>query len=372
MAGKDYYDILGVKRDAGEEEIKRAFRRLAKKHHPDRNKGDKDAERRFKEINEAYSVLSNSKKRAQYDQFGKARAQGFTGEGFWDAFRSAREGQPSGAERTEWGDAGGLGDIFSQFFRRESPYGARTWRSGPTRGEDTEIGIHIPFETAVHGGTISVTVPSTFACSQCGGTGAQPGSRTTTCPTCRGTGSTQAAQGAFAFSRPCPRCFGRGEVITTPCSQCGGSGQSQQTRRFNIHIPRGIQSGQQIRLAGQGQPGREGGPNGDLLVQVDVEPHAEFKRKGNDIHSDATINVVQAMLGTRLQVNTLSGAASVRVPPGTQPESTLRLRGKGIAAADGTTGDHYVTVHVTVPKNLSESQKQALREFARSVNLTVD
>jgi molecular chaperone DnaJ len=372
MAGKDYYEVLGVKRDAGEDEIKKAFRRLAKKYHPDRNKGDKDSERRFKEANEAYNVLSNSKKRAQYDQFGKARAQGFTGEGFWDAFRSARGGKAPGAERMEWGDAGGMGDIFSQFFRRESPYGARTWRSGPTRGEDTEVSLRVSFETAAHGGKVSVTVPSVFACTQCGGSGAQPGSKTITCPTCQGTGNTQTAQGAFAFSRPCPQCFGRGEVITTPCSRCGGSGQAQQTKRFNINIPRGIQSGRHIRLAGQGQPGREGGPNGDLLIQVEVEPHAEFKRKGNDIHSEATVNVAQAVLGARLQVNTLSGVVSVRVPHGTQPESTLRLRGKGITSPDGRTGDHYVTIHVALPKNLSDSQKEKLKEFARSAGLSPD
>lgn len=376
MAGNDYYEILGVKRDAGEEDIKKAFRRLAKKFHPDRNKGNKDSERRFKEINEAYNVLYDSKKRAQYDQFGKARAQGFTGEGFWDAFRSAKGRKQPDSERMEWGnggmgDAGGIGDIFSQFFRRESPYGARTWRSGPTRGEDAEVSIRVPFETAVHGGKVSVAVPSVFACSQCGGSGAQPGSRTSTCPTCHGTGNTQTVQGAFAFSRPCPQCFGRGEVITTPCSVCGGSGQVQQTRRFNITVPKGIESGQHIRLAGQGQPGREGAPNGDLLVMVEVEPHAEFERKGNDIHSEVTINIAQAVLGAKLEVNTLSGTVALRIPAGTQPGNTLRLRGKGMTSADGRTGDHYVKVNVVIPKNLSDSQKEKMKEFARAAGLAI-
>jgi len=375
MADKDYYDILGVKRDASTEEIKRAFRRLAKKYHPDRNKSDKDAEKRFKEANEAYNVLVDAKKRAQYDQFGKARSQGFTGEGFWDAFRSARGQAGPRAERMEWGrqaDIGDLGDIFSQFFRRESPFGARTWRTGPTRGEDVEARIRVPFEMAVHGGKVSVTVPSTFACDQCGGSGAQPGSRTSLCPSCGGSGNVQTAQGAFAFSRPCPQCFGRGEVITTPCTRCGGSGQAQQTRRYNIRIPQGVQSGQIIRLAGQGQPGREGAPSGDLLVRVEVEPHSEFKRKGNDIHSEATINMVQAALGTQLRIRTINGTAAVRVPAGTQPESRLRLRGKGIVGPDGSSGDHYVTIHITVPGDLNEAQKAKLREFARLTGMDID
>jgi molecular chaperone DnaJ len=372
MAGKDYYDILGVKRDAGADDIKRAFRRLAKKHHPDRNKGDKEAERRFKEINEAHDVLSDPKKRAQYDQFGKARAHGFTGQGFWDDFRSARGGPPPGAERGEWQDIGGLGDIFSQFFRRESPFGARSRHGGPARGEDVEVAVRVPFETAVHGGKISVSVPSVFACDQCGGSGAQPGSRTSACPTCHGAGHVQTTQGTFAFSRPCPRCFGRGEVITTPCSRCGGSGQLPQTRRFNIRIPQGTPSGRVIRLAGQGQPGQDGGPKGDLLVQVEVEPHPEFKRKGNDIYSEATVNVAQAMMGTRLRVNTVSGPATVSVPPGTQPESSLRLRGKGVTGPDGNNGDHYVTIHVEVPKRLSDPQKEKLREFAKAAGLPLD
>ena len=370
MPGKDYYEILGVKRDAGEQEIKRAFRRLAKKHHPDRNKGDKAAEARFKEINEAHSVLIDPKKRAQYDRFGEARAHGFTGSEFWEDVRHA-QGAP-GEETFSWGDAGGLGDIFSQFFRRESPFGARTWRAGPTRGEDVEVMAHIPFDHAVRGGRMAIRVPGVFACKKCGGGGAQPGTKAQPCPECHGTGNVQAVQGAFAFSRPCPRCFGRGQVIGTPCGQCRGSGQEQATRRYQVNIPRGVRNGQRIRLAGQGQPGREGGPSGDLFVEVRVAEDAEFTRKRNDVFSEATIDMVKAVLGTRVRVRTVQGEAVVRVPAGTQPGDRLRLRGRGIVAADGGKGDHYVTMRVTTPRNLTEEQKDLLRKLGRTMGSEPD
>ena len=368
MADKDYYEILGVKRDAGEAEIKKAFRRLAKKHHPDRNKGDKAAEQRFKQINEAHSVLIDKEKRAQYDRFGEAREHGFAGTDFWDLFRHGR--RPSRAETFSWDDFGGSGDIFSQFFgREESPFGTRTRRTGPMRGEDIEVSADVPFDLAVHGGTMRLAVPGEFPCKKCGGTGARPGTKRQTCPLCHGTGNVQAIQGAFAFSRPCPRCFGRGEIISEPCTSCRGSGQVESTRRYHVKIPQGVKNGQRIRLAGQGAPGRNGGPSGDLFVNVTVAEHPQFTRKGNDVYGETTVNMAQAALGARVRVSTVKGDANVTVPPGTQPGDRLRLRGRGITSSDGRSGDHYVTVRVTTPRNLTDEQKDLLRKFAESAGL---
>jgi len=360
MPGKDYYEILGVKRDAGEQEIKRAFRRLAKKFHPDHNKGDKAAEARFKEVNEAYSVLIDKQKRAQYDRFGEARARGFTGTGFWDEF-SGGAGQRFTRE-----DLGGMEDIFSQFFRRESPFAGRAQREGAVRGQDLTVNVEIPFDRAVSGGRMSIAVPGTFACKKCGGSGAEPGTKAETCPQCGGTGNVQTVQLGFAFSRPCPECFGRGQVITTPCAQCHGAGEVQTTRRYQVKIPRGVRDGQRIRLAGQGKPGRNGGASGDLFVEVRVGRHAEFRRKGNDIFSDVTVSMVQAALGARVRVGTVQGDTMMTIPPGTQPGTRLRLRGRGIASPDGDRGDHYAVIRVTTPRNLTEAEKELLRKFAEA------
>ena len=368
MAGKNYYDILGVKRDASKAEMRKAFRKLAKKHHPDRNKGDKASEARFKEVNEAYNVLNDDEKRKQYDTFGQVRDQGFSGgQDFWSAFGGGRAGggRPGGAqaESFSWG---GVGDIFSQFFRRESPFGAggASRRAGPMRGEDIEANVTVPFDMAVSGGKAKITVPGTFACKTCAGTGAKPGTKPQPCSLCHGTGSVQDVQGGFAFSRTCPQCFGRGAVVGSPCSDCRGTGQVQQARRYQVNIPRGVRDGQRIRLAGQGQPGSNGGPNGDLYVRAQVARDARFARKGNNVHSEVTVTMVQAALGTRVDVQTVQGKASVRIPPGTQSGDPLRLRGKGITSADGRTGHHVVTVRVMTPKDLTPEQKELLKKFA--------
>lgn len=369
MAGKDYYETLGVKRDASEADVRKAFRRLAKKHHPDRNKGDKAAEQRFKEINEAYSVLSDKEKRAQYDRFGEARERGFAGTDFWDLFRQGRSRGSRRAESFSWEDLGGSGDIFSQFFGHESPFGARARRAGPMRGEAVEVSVEVPFDVAVRGGSMGIAVPGTYLCRTCRGSGAKPGTKSQTCQLCHGTGNVQEVQTGFAFSRPCPQCLGRGEVISEPCKSCGGSGEVQTTRRYQVKIPPGVRNGQRIRLAGQGQPGRSGGPSGDLLVKVHVKGHPEFKREGNDVHGEATINMVQAALGTRVRVSTVRGDAQVTVPPGTQSGHRLRLRDRGVTSADGRTGDHYVTIQVTTPRDLTDEQKELLRKFAQSAGL---
>jgi molecular chaperone DnaJ len=377
MPGKDYYEILGVSRAATEEEIRKAFRRLAKQYHPDRNKGDKNAERRFKEANEAYSVLHDKQKRAQYDQFGEARDKGFTGNDFWENMNRRRGRRPGPAEsgeeeRFQWEDVGDAGDIFSQFFRRESPGGWGARQSGPAQGEDVEAVLEAPFETAISGGKMAISVPGVEPCARCGGSGAQPGTKSQTCPVCHGAGNVQAFQGAFAFSRPCPRCFGRGQVISAPCSDCNGAGQTQRARRFNVSIPRGAQDGQKIRLAGQGRPGHNGGPAGDLYIELRVADHPDFRRKGLDIHSDVHVNIVQAALGARVSVRTVTGQAAVRIPPGTQPGAVLRLKGRGVTSSDGVAGDHYVTVHVDVPARLSPRQAELLREFANESGLPAE
>ena len=375
MAGKDYYEILGVDRKAGEKDLKKVFRRLAKKYHPDRNQGDKEAERRFKEVSEAYNVLSDKKKRAQYDRFGSVRDHGFTGSEFWDDFQragGAKRGGKGGREQFSWSDLGGLGDIFSQFFQRESPFGGQTRRRGPSRGQDVEALVEVPFEQAVAGGSMAITVPGVFECAACGGTGAKPGTRATTCPQCKGTGGAQEVQGGFAFSRPCPRCYGRGRIITTPCPACKGAGQEQATRRYQVKIPKGVRSGQKIRLAGQGRPGAEGGPRGDLLVEVRVRSHPVFRRRGNDVTSEIAVHVAQAALGTRVKVKTVDGSAAVRIPPGTQSGARLRLRGRGIASPDGARGDHFVVVRVETPRGLSEQQKVLLRQLAESAGVQAE
>jgi len=371
MAGKDYYEILGVKRDASKDDIRKAFRKLAKKFHPDRNKDDKDAEARFKEVNEAYNVLNDEKKRRQYDTFGRLRDEGFSGgQDFWQSFGGGRPGGRGGKRRASasWGD---FGDIFSQFFRKASPFGG-PGRAGPLRGEDVEASVTIPFDLSVRGGKIAMNLAGHAPCETCKGTGAQPGAAVQECPLCHGTGTVQESQIGFAFSRTCPQCFGRGTVIATPCRECRGTGRTATRRRLRINIPRGVADGQRIRLAGQGEPGKNGGANGDLIVRVNVADDEHFRRKGNDVYSEATINMVQAALGTTIEVRTVQGRASMRVPAGTQSGARLRLRGRGVTSADGRTGHHYVTIRVAIPRKLTAEQKALLRTFARSAGLEAD
>ena len=370
MAQKDYYRILGVSENASQEEIKRAYRRLAKKYHPDANPGDPSAAERFKEINEAHEVLSDPQKRKQYDDLRHFASTGFTGRGFEQGFdfNEFLRQFGGGARTFTFEDLGGLGDfgdIFSAIFDRGETF--RSQRYGPRRGEDRYSEIEIPFDLATKGGKTVITVDREEVCSRCGGSGAQPGSKSQTCPQCGGQGTISMIQGAFAVSRPCPRCFGRGEIITQPCASCGGTGRTIARKRISLTIPEGTEDGSTIRLRGQGQPGFAGGPPGDLILKVRVLPHHFFKRKGLDIFCEVKISLEQALLGTKLKVKTVNGRQAIlRIPPGTQPGTTFKLKGLGVKS-DSRTGDQYVTVNVELPKNLSSEQQALFKKFAESL-----
>ena len=364
MPQKDYYQILGVSENASDEEIKKAYRDLAKRYHPDRNPGDKQAEERFKEITEAYEVLKDPEKRKQYDQLRRMQQSGgFTGaEGF--DFSHFRQGFGGGAHAEEGFGGFGFEDLFSQFF--DQGEFIRQERYGPQKGEDLYAEVTIPFDMSVKGGTITVQVPRHEVCPRCAGTGAEPGSKVQTCPVCKGTGVVSEGLGGFAFSRPCPNCQGRGKIISQPCRQCGGSGRVQVVRTIRLNIPPGVEDGQTLRVPGQGEPGAAGGRPGDLYVKVRVKEDRFFKRKGANVYVEVPISFVQAALGTKIRVRTPHGKkVELRVPPGTQPGTTFRLRGMGLRTRNAQ-GDMYVTVKVTIPKQLTERQKQLLREFQRA------
>jgi molecular chaperone DnaJ len=367
MPEKDYYKILGVSPEASAEEIRKAYRRLAKKHHPDRHKGSKAAEARFKEITEAHQVLSDPQKRRQYDQLREAGMHGWgpqTGPGagggaYEDMFRNAAwTGKGINFE-----DLGGLGDIFGRMF---GGAGRGASRAATQRGADAVSTITIPFETAARGGKVEVRIPREKPCPTCAGSGAAPGSRAETCPQCRGSGQVLSGQGAFSVARPCPRCFGRGKIIQKPCGVCRGSGTVEEPARVEVAIPRGVQDKQKIRLAGLGEPGVAGGAAGDLLLEVNVQPHARFRRKGRDIYSKARVGMADAALGTKVDVETMHGMVSVSVPAGTQPGQRLRVPGYGLETSDGRKGDHYVEVQVAIPRKLTAEQRRLLEELRRA------
>ena len=372
MTQEDYYEILGVKADAGADEIRKAYRRLAKKYHPDRNKNDKGAEQKFKEISKAYDVLSDRKKRAQYDQFRRLGKQGYGGAGF-DVFQQFGGFDPRAASRggreirfEDLGGVGGLGDIFHDLF----DFGghARTSRYQPQKGQDVYLRIDIPFETAIHGGKTRVRIPEEETCPVCKGTGAQPGTKMKKCSVCGGSGRLQEGQGAFAFSRPCPNCYGRGKIVQKPCAACHGSGVVRKKKAISARIPPGIKNDAKIRIRGHGKPGIAGGPRGDLFLRIHVLPHGKFKRKGDNIYTECTVNMVQAILGSKVEVDTLDGKIKLRIPPGTQPGSKLRLKGRGVAA-DGRTGDMYVVIKVKLPAKLTAPQRELLLQFAKSAGI---
>ena len=361
MADKrDYYEVLGVSKGASGDDIKKAFRKMSKKYHPDLHPGDKEAEEKFKEVNEAYQVLSDDEKRQRYDQFGHAGVDGnagFGGGGFGGF------------------DMGDLGDIFGGFGDIFGFGGGRSRRNGPKRGSDLSQYINLSFEEAAFGCKKQINITKNETCSDCKGTGAKPGTQPVTCSQCNGTGQVQQRrQTMFGFSSvitECPTCHGRGKIIKEPCTSCRGTGSVRKNKTVEVNIPAGIDNDQVMRISGAGNSGTNGGPNGDLQLYIKVKPHEIYRRDGFDVNVTFPISFVQAALGSTLKVPTLHGVVEYDIPEGTQTNTRFKLKGKGVPILHGRgNGDEYVTVTVEVPKNLSQKQKELLREFDDDSNYT--
>ena len=358
---RDYYEVLGVQKGASEEEIKKAYKKMARKYHPDLNPGDKDAEEKFKEVNEAYEVLSDSEKKARYDQFGFAGV---------DPNFGAGGGGYGGGAGFDFGD---LGDIFGSFFGGGFG-GGQTRRNpnAPQRGESIRMNLTISFEEAAFGCEKELELDRYESCETCHGSGAAPGTSPETCPDCGGSGVVQTRRqtpmGVFASTAPCSRCGGRGKIIKEPCKDCRGSGMVRRRRKIQASVPAGIDNGQTISIRGQGHAGKNGGPEGDLLVTITVRPHELFRREGTSVLCEAPITFPQAVLGAELEIPTIDGKVKYDIPEGTQSGTTFRLKGKGIPALNGRgRGDQYVTVYIETPRNLNREQKEALKKFAEAV-----
>lgn len=357
---RDYYEVLGVSRGASEDEIKKAYKKMARKYHPDLNPGDKTAEEKFKEVNEAYEVLSDADKKARYDQYGHAGVDpNFGAGGFGGGFDGSF-------------DFGDLGDIFGSFFGGGFGGGRRTNPNAPQRGESIRMSIAISFEEAAFGCEKAVTVERYETCDTCHGNGCAPGTSPEVCPDCHGTGTVQVRRqtpmGVFATSSPCPKCGGKGRIIHQPCKDCRGSGMVRKKKTIQASIPAGIDNGQTISIRGQGNAGKNGGPAGDLLITITVRPHELFRREGTSVLCEAPITFTQAVLGAELEIPTIDGKAKYTLPEGTQSGTTFRLKGKGIPSINGRgRGDQYVTVYIETPKNLNKEQKEALKKFAETM-----
>lgn len=362
---KDYYAALGVPKDASQADIKKAYRTLARELHPDKNPGDAKAEARFKEISEAYDVLSDEKRRREYDEaralFGSG---GFHPGGFGSSrFQTGPGGMPFdlGDLLGTGGRVGGLGDLLGGLFGGRSQ---RPGRTAPQRGQDVETEATLDFVEAVSGVTVPLRMSSPGACQNCHGTGARPGTTPRRCPACLGTGMVTRNQGAFAFSEPCRECRGTGQIVDDPCPQCRGSGVTTQTRVITVRIPPGVKDGQRIRIAGKGVPGERGGPPGDLYVVVHVRAHPLFGRSGDDLTLTLPLSYVEAALGTTARVPTLDGVVTLKVPAGTSGGRTFRVKGRGVPRRDGSHGDLLVTVEIAVPRKLSPEARKALEALA--------
>ena len=367
MANKDYYEALGVKPNASQDDIKRAFRKLAKKCHPDTHPGDKAAEKRFKEISQAHEALGDPRKRKQYDQMREAAKFGFDPRGFSGACRG-QGGKAGGVSFEElFGGLGGLGDVFGSFFDKNPGPGTQQERA--RQGEDAAFEVDVSFNEAVSGGARVVAVPLKRNCSTCHGSGTKPGTQPQVCLKCGGTGKVTLSQGAFGVSRPCSTCYGRGTIITTPCSACRGTGTKTAQKKVRVNIPAGISDGAKLRLAGQGHSGLAGGPRGDLVLTIRVTRHPTFRREGADIYSEVTINLAQAVLGATIDVPTIDGTAKLKVPSGVSTGAKLRLRGQGVKGKSGHKGDQYVTLKVQTPTELNGEQKKAFEAFAKASGL---
>ena len=357
VSKRDYYEVLGVPKTATQDELKKAFRKLALKYHPDRNKDNPEAADKFKEANEAYSVLSDEQKRAQYDQLGM------------DAFEQMSQGGGAGAD--PFGGFGGaqgfdMEDLFGTFFGGGA--GRSRANNGPRKGADLRTDIEISFEEAAFGIEKEISINKDDTCPHCGGNGAEPGSKIETCSDCQGKGYTRVVQntmfGQMMNERPCNKCRGQGKIISTPCKECRGKGTVRTNKKLKIKVPAGVDNGSRMRVANEGEAGTKGGGYGDLYVYLHVKPHKYFERDGTTILCEVPINIVQATLGAEIKVPTLDGQVTLKIPEGTQPGKVFRIKGKGVASLrGGQRGDQYVTIKVVVPTKLSEKQKDALRKF---------
>ncbi len=355
MAKRDFYEILGVAKNASEADIKKAYRRAAQKHHPDRNPDDKESEEKFKEAKEAYEILSNAQKRAAYDQFGHAgvdQSAGGGGGGFGGA-----------AGGGNFSDV--FGDVFGDIFG-----GARAGGGGQRvyRGADLRYNLDLNLEEAVRGATVKIRVPTLVKCKTCEGSGAKKGTSPVSCTTCGGRGQVRIQQGFFSLQQACPHCQGSGHIIKDPCSDCHGQGRVHEQKTLSVKIPAGVDNGDRIRLAGEGEAGESGGPSGDLYVQIKVRPHAIFTREENNLHCEVPISFANAVLGGELDVPTLDGRVKLKIPPETQTGKSFRLRGKGVKSVHGGgVGDLICKIEVETPVNLSRKQKELLEEFQRAM-----
>ena len=357
---RDYYEVLGIQKGASEDEIKKAYKKLARKYHPDMNPGDKEAEEKFKEVNEANEVLSDPEKKARYDQFGFAGVDPNYGAG-------AGGGAYGGGF-----DFGDLGDIFGSFFGGGFGGGQRRNPNAPQRGESIRASVSVSFTEAAFGCEKSVTLERSEQCPTCKGNGCAPGTTPEICPDCHGTGTVQTRRqtpmGVFASNGPCRKCGGTGRLIHQPCPDCRGTGAVRKRKTIKVNIPAGIDHGQTISLRGQGNAGRNGGPAGDLLITVMVQPHELFRRDGVDVFCEAPITFAQAVLGAELKIPTIDGKVKYSIPEGTQTGTVFRLKGKGIPVLNGRgRGDQYVTVTIETPRNLNKEQREALRRFSETL-----
>ena len=353
---KDFYAILGVPKDASQQDIKKAYRKLAQQYHPDAKPGDRSAEERFKEIGRAYSVLSDPKKRSEYDEARRLLGAG-VGPGGFPGFGGGRQ-RVRFENLDDLGGFGGLGDLFGGLF------GGGRGQQAARRGRDVESEVTLGFEEAVRGATIPLKLTGPAPCHTCHGSGARPGTLPKPCPTCGGRGTVTRNEGLFGLSSPCPTCHGSGTLVDDPCPTCHGSGSEVRTRELRVRVPAGVNDGATIRLKGQGEPGRQGAPAGDLIVLVHVTPHRLFQRRGQDLTITVPVTFVEAVLGTELKVPTLDGAVTLKIPPGTQSGRTFRVKGRGVPASGRKAGgDLLVTVQVAVPPRLSRKARDLLREY---------
>lgn len=356
---RDYYDVLGVKRTATEKEIKKAYRRLAREHHPDLNPGNKEAERRFKEISEAYHVLSTPELRKKYDQFGhRAFEPGGGGSGGFDGVDFSN----FDLRDLGFGKGAGFGDLFDNLFGHRRDSQTRT----ATRGQDLQYTMEVSFEDATRGVTVPISITRSDTCPDCGGQGQRPSARRQTCPECGGSGQRRGSMGFLGLGQACTHCEGMGTINGEPCQRCSGRGIVSTNERINVKIPPGVDTGSKIRVAGKGEAGRQGGPPGDLYILTKVRSHPLYERKGDNLYMEAPITITEAALGATIEVQTLNGPVLMKIPPGTASGQTFRLPGKGMPHLKGEgRGDQFVQVKIVLPRNLDERSKQLLQDFER-------